>query len=75
MSELLGQKLAMILQAIEDAEREKEDYNKAWKSRMQNLTTQAWATRCEILGGQMELPVEPPPNGHATGKDAAAGPQ
>jgi len=71
----LGTKLAMILQAIEDTEREKKDYDKSWKSRMQNLETQAWATRTEILSGQMPLIPEPPLNGHATGKDAAAGAQ
>ena len=55
-----AQRLALILQAIEDAEREMADYRAEHKSRLERLQKQAWQLRNEILGGQMPLEGEPP---------------
>ena len=56
-----AQRLAMILQAIEDAEREMADYRADFKSRVERLQKQAWQLRNEILSGQMTLEAEPDP--------------
>ena len=55
-----AQHLAMLLQAVEELDRERDTWLKDWKTRRQNLDTSIWKLRTEIMGGQMELPVEPP---------------
>ena len=54
-----ARQLAMILQAIEEAEREMADYRASHKERMETLHHEAWKLRCEILSGQKTLPMEP----------------
>jgi hypothetical protein len=53
--------LALILQAIEDLEREKADFNADHKARMERLQKHAWQLRNDILSGQLSLVVEAEP--------------
>jgi hypothetical protein len=60
-----AERLALILQAIEDTERERKDWTKDWQSRMERLHNQAWSLRNEILSGQLSFVAEPPKEGAA----------
>lgn len=53
-----AKQLAMVLQAIEDAEREMADYRTDYKARMERLLNSARILRNEILTGQESLPIE-----------------
>ena len=50
-----AERLALILQAIEDAERQMADYRKDYTARMEHLRQQAWQLRNEILSGQLTI--------------------
>jgi hypothetical protein len=56
MSDDRAKRLAMILQGIEDCER---DFRTEYKDRLTRLTNQAAALRNEILSGQATLPIDP----------------
>jgi hypothetical protein len=62
--------LALALQAVEDLEEEKAEWNAEYKARMETLLQSARKLRREILTGQQRLPLEPPeqkPNGAEKG--------
>lgn len=59
MSEERAKRLAMILQAIDDSERQFAEVRTDFKNRLQTLQNQSWALRQSILSGQAELPLEP----------------
>lgn len=70
-----GQHLAMVLQAMEDAEKDLAQYKAEHKSRMETLLRQKQRLQFEILTGQMSLIEEvpaAPSNGHSNGSKPAA---
>jgi len=56
-----AERIALILKAIEDEEREFSEERTAHKDRMERLHNAAYKLRGEILGGQMQLVPEPEP--------------
>lgn len=55
MSQDRAQQLAMILQAIEDAEQEMSEYRAAHKDRIERLRGEAFKLRNAILFGQLTI--------------------
>lgn len=55
-----AKRLALILQAIDDCERDFAETKTEYRDKLQRLNNQAWALRCEILNGQEVLPMTPP---------------
>lgn len=53
-----AKRLAMILQAIDDTEREFAETRTEYKDRMTRLRNQAFMLRTEIITGQEALPLE-----------------
>jgi predicted metal-dependent hydrolase len=47
--------LALILQAIEDVDREMANYRVDYKARRETLEQQAWKLRNQILSGQLTI--------------------
>jgi len=56
-----NKRLAMLLQAIKDEERSFSEIRTEHKDRLEKLQNAAYSLRNQILTGQMELVVEPPP--------------
>jgi hypothetical protein len=55
-------RLALIIKALDDMEREKQEYNAGWKERHTVLENQLAKLTGEVLSGQLTLvPDEPEP--------------
>lgn len=59
MADDRAQRLAMLLEAIDNEERHFAELRTEHKDCMERLLNQAYKLRQEILTGQMGLPVEP----------------
>jgi len=56
-----AQRLAMILQALDDATMERAAYLTEWKDRVTRLRNEATKLKREILTGQLTLVPDPEP--------------